>query len=122
MTLRSCLPFAALALLAPMTAQAHDLTFRDLEFTWSGDERVDVARRTFAAELPTGTPIAQAEAVLRRADARCHTPRRPDQVTCTFSSQEAVEDHLHDVMWTVVLHNRDGKVAGLSIDRTSVGS
>jgi hypothetical protein len=119
MTMRS---FLLLAALLPVSAMAHDLTFRDLEFTRSGDERVDVARRTFAAELPTGTPIDQAEAVLRRADARCHTPRAAGDVTCTFSSQEAVDDFMHDVMWTVVLHTQAGKLTGLSIDRTSVGA
>ena len=121
MTFRSALPLAVMAALLPVAAMAHDLTFRDLEYTYAGDERVDVARRTFAAELPAGTPIDQATAVLRRADARCHVAREGDAVKCTFASQESVDDFVHDVMWTVVLRNQDGKLAGMSIDRSSVG-
>lgn len=100
----------------------HAITFRDIEFDYPKDERLDAAKSQFGAELPVGTPIAQAQAVLHHAGARCRLAKVGDGFVCTFSMQDAPDNHLHDIIWTVRLGQTAGRLTALTFDRASYGS
>jgi hypothetical protein len=116
------------ALFASVPVLARDIvvkaypTFRDLEFELSGQNRVDVARASIRSRIPVGTPTTTARTVIRSAGAHCGALYEDGRTKCRFSSFEAVEDHLHDVVWTVGLDSQNGLVSHVDVARESIGS
>lgn len=116
------------ALMASAPAAARDAramvhrTFRDLEYGYSGSERLDVARTLLSQEIPAGTDISTAREAVRRAGAHCGAAIAGGQTRCTFATFDGVDDHLHDVVWTVRLDSRNGRIVGLDVARDSIGS
>ncbi|UAK23770.1 hypothetical protein [Sphingomonas nostoxanthinifaciens] len=102
-----------------VTGQAQ--TFGDLEFGYSGTDRIDAARSGLAASIPAGSSVASARALLVRAGARCKDAA-PSQMRCTSNKFEAVEDMLHDVSWTVAVNHDGDAVTRVAVDRASIGS
>lgn len=112
--------------LAPVTAQslavkAHP-TFRDLEYGDSVSGRLESARTLLNARIPVGTDISVARAIVSNEGARCGAAVENGQTRCTFSGFDGIEDHLHDIVWTIDLNSQNGRVADLDVTRASVGS
>ena len=110
----------------PATAQdivvkAHR-TFRDFEYAYNGNEAVDGANAALNARIPAGMATSAARAIVRKAGANCDDAVDNGQTRCTFTGFEAVDDQLHDVIWTVRLNSQDGRIAGLNVARESIGS
>ena len=116
------------ALFASVPVVARDIvvtahpTFRDLEFDYSGQDRIDIAKASFRARIPAGTPTATAQETMRTAGAHCGVAADNGQTKCSFGSFEGVEDHLHDVVWTIGLDSQNGQVAHVDVTRESLGS
>ncbi len=117
---------AALSASVPVIARdivvsAHP-TFRDFEFDYSGQNRINIAKASFGARIPVGTPTATARETMRMAGAHCDAAADNGQTKCSFGSFEAIEDHLHDVVWTIGLDSQNGQVARIDVTRESLGS
>ena len=112
---------ASPALAAPIVVSAPVKSFRSLEFDYQGQTLIDAARRRLAAALPVGTSLEQARAVLHSAGAACDRGGA-EPMHCTANQLEAVEDTLHDVVWTVDVSHADDRVTGISVARRSIGS
>ena len=119
---------AAMTGFAIVPAQADDIivqghtNFRDLEYAYSGQDRIETARAMLNAAIPIGTDDTAAIAILRQDGARCGKANAEEQIRCTVNSTEAAEDFLHDVAWTIRLDSHDGRVAHLHIKRESIGA
>lgn len=116
------------AALTPASA-AEKLSFRTLEYDQPRDPlvgsnivfsevhhspagQIEPALAALTAAIPAGTPLADGEAKLRKAGARCS-----NSGTCTYRDIETVDENLDDILWTVALASTDGKVSAISVDR-----
>ena len=97
-------------------------TFRDLEFDYNGQDRVGIAKASLRNRIPVGTPTETARARMRTAGAHCGAASNDGQTKCSFSSFESVEDHLHDVVWTIGLSSQHSQVMRIDVTRESLGS
>lgn len=96
-------------------------TFNDLEYSYSGSDRLDAARTELSREVPVGSDVAGARAILKQAGARC-ADVSVARLRCTSNHFEAVENVLHDVAWTISVDHSGNSVTGLSVERASIGS
>ncbi|WP_022692220.1 hypothetical protein [Sphingomonas oryzagri] len=114
--------------IAPAQAHGADIvvvghpTFRDLEFDYSGADRVAAARSSLDALIPAGTDTAMARAIVRKEGAHCRDAVNDGETRCTFGSFDGVDDHLQDIVWTVKLNSQAGKISDLSVARETFGS
>lgn len=130
--LKSFKPLASLilasALFTHTPAFAQDIvvkahaTFRDLEYDYDDSDRVERAKAWLKASIPEGLEVFAARAIVRDQGAHCGAAVQDGQTRCVFSSLESVEDHLHDVVWTVQLNSRHGRIASVDVSRSSIGS
>jgi hypothetical protein len=67
---------------------------------------------TLITAIPPGTPVADGDAILQRAGARCQ-----GTTTCTYRDVQTVDEYLDDILWTVHLASANGNVTGISVDR-----
>ncbi|WP_156428168.1 hypothetical protein [Novosphingobium sp. FSW06-99] len=109
------------AVAADIVVNGHT-TFSDIEYTNDAGDRVPAMRASLNAQIPVGTPISAARTIVRRMGAHCGEAASDGQTKCTYNSFESIEDHLHDVAWTVRLNSQQGKVFGLDVARESIGS
>lgn len=112
--------------LAPAAAQdvvvrAHS-TFRDLEYGYQGQERLDRASAALSARIPAGTPISAARATVTDEGAHCGAATDDGQTRCIFTGFAADNEHLHDIVWTVRLNSRGGRIVDFNVARKSVGA
>ncbi len=130
-TFRHIVQVAAIAapiVLGVVPAAAQDIvvnatpSFRDLEFNYSGADRIQAARDVFQSQIPAGTPITDARATLRKAGAHCPAVAGTGDLRCTYSGFAAREDHLQEVNWMVAVRSQDGLTTSLKVDRTMLGS
>jgi hypothetical protein len=118
--------FSSMGALAPVHANpivvtGHPITFRGLEFDYSGEQRIDVAEAALHSAIPVGSKVIDARSALTHAGAICHD-RRPEEMTCVSNGFDVVENILHDVSWTIEVDHQGGSVTNLAIDRESIGS
>lgn len=128
----ACIAALATGIAALSPAAARDLSFRHLEAQQPRDPLVSnftvytVAHETPAGDLqpalaalrkaiPAGTPLADAQATLTRAGARCATATQG--MVCTYHGLQTVDQYLDETHWQAALTTVDGKVTGLSLTR-----
>ena len=69
--------FVGTAIVGSVPVVAQDIivtahpTFRDLEFEYSGQDRIEVAKAAFKATIPVGTPTDIARHTIKAAGANC---------------------------------------------------
>ena len=124
-----CLALLGAGATAVPALAAERLSFRELEYeqlrdplTGSNPVFSDVhhtpqsqmapALDALTTAIPSGTPVAEGEAILQRAGAHCRAVG-----VCTYRDLETVDEYLDDILWTVRLASSDSKVTGISADR-----
>jgi hypothetical protein len=120
-TVSLTLPMPLLAVQPANIVVSARANIRDIEYSYAGQERMQKARSMLTSMFPAGSSVATATKELSQSGAHC----RPDHqglMSCTFSGFEGVDDHLHDVVWTVRLNAQGGKISDLNVTRDSIGS
>ncbi|NIJ33318.1 hypothetical protein [Sphingomonas oligoaromativorans] len=125
---------AALSFAAPAAADpASGLSFRELEYQAPRDPllpsnaAIGDLHHTLAADLapatdalnqaiPAGTSRANAEALLRKAGAKCRADGASTE-RCGYFDVATRDEYVDDVHWNVKLDLVDDKVASLAVDR-----
>ena len=104
------------------TAHHHQLTFRDIEFATSRDQREAAGQAMVAHAIPIGSPVLSARDVLRDRRAHCRKVAADGVLRCSFGAFNTIENHLQDVDWDIRVGSKDGKVDTLAVHRTGRGS
>ena len=104
---------------APAQAAKALSTFNHIEYERDGSDAAEVGKTVIARAVPAGMTASQAATLLHKAGARCKAGVAA--VRCTHYSFEAVENVLHDVVWTVDIGTANGIVASTTARRASIG-
>jgi hypothetical protein len=104
----------------PITVTGRPLTFRGLEFDYSGADRMNAAKTAIHRAIPSGSNVGDARKFLTGAGAICRN--HSAKMTCVSNGFDVVENTLHDVAWTIDVDHKGGAVTDVSIDRESIGS
>jgi hypothetical protein len=127
-TTKFMLPFMIMASVAVAPSSAQDIvvtghpSFRDIEFKYDVDQREKIAKSILDASISMGTETTTARQLVREEGGLCAKAATDGRTRCTFSMFEAVEDHLHDVVWTIQLNSQEGRIVDLAVARESLGS
>ncbi len=108
---------AASLVAAPAVYAAHPVvSFHSIEYN-AGDRTAE-AQDALGAAIPAGTPVTEAQAVLRDAGATCRpSHREANTVRCLYNELSAVDENFDDIRYTTHLHTTDGVVTDLTVDR-----
>ena len=113
------LPFLAAFPGASASAQPVDgPVFSDIELYHHNGGALKAGREAVLGATPTGTSLADAEAILARAGARCKPNRKyPAFIRCTYDQLQPNNDLFDDIRWLTVLDVRDSRVQGATVTR-----
>ncbi|WP_019834342.1 hypothetical protein [Sphingomonas sp. PR090111-T3T-6A] len=102
---------------APAAYAAHPaVSFRSIEYN-AGDRTAE-AQNALGGAIPAGTPIAQAQAVLKDAGASCRPSRHEaNTIRCLYNEMAATDENFDDIRYTTHLHTADGVVTDLTVER-----
>lgn len=113
------LAVAALALLhGPASAAAPSFgNFGQIEFRSDPAALVGAVRTDLAAQIPSGSSVADARAVLGEAGARCRPAQADGSVRCRYYGTHFQGDGVEPVSWTVNLSTQGDKVQSFTVVR-----
>jgi hypothetical protein len=106
---------------AAKAAMTHLPRFEEIESDFDGDDRLLNANKVLRAAVPLGTAVADAQATLERAGARCRSEPRESPVICVYSDRVTVDDYYPgDVTWTTTMRAEAGLVTSIAVDRVLI--
>jgi hypothetical protein len=92
-------------------------TFGEIEFRSDPRALMDEVRAGLSAEIPAGSRIEEARAILAQAGAHCRAPQTDGSVRCLYHGTHFEGDDVEAVTWTVNLATEDGKVSSFTVKR-----
>jgi len=109
---------------APAFANTSPLggSFNSVEYTMSGDDVLPAEQALVSRIVPQGSLVQAARVSLAKAGARYAGIDPQGDQRFVYTTTDMVNCILHDVAVTVVLHQEEGVVRSVDVNRVSFGS
>ncbi|WP_068091682.1 hypothetical protein [Novosphingobium rosa] len=96
-------------------------SFRDIDFSANGTE-LPLAEQAFARQLaPSGAPVAQASAALRKAGAHQLRTAPNGDLRFAYATTDVAYDLLRDTQLVIRVAQQNGQVTSVTVAQTTYG-